>query len=122
MSDHVEIRRGADFDSVSLMQVSRAVVATEGVTEAQVAMATELNLEVIVGMGFTVPPAGPNDLVVAIRADEDGGIDAGRAAVESAMAGITSASSSAGGFGEAPPPHTLGGAVRRGGATLAMVS
>jgi FdrA protein len=122
MSDHVEIRRGAYFDSVSLMQVSRAVAAAEGVIAAQVAMATELNLEVIVGMGFTVPQAGPNDLVVAIRADEDGGIDAGLATVESAIAGLRSASSSAGGFGEAPLPHTVGGAVRRGGATLAMVS
>ena len=54
----VELRRGAYHDSVSLMQVSRAVAGTEGITSAQVAMATELNVEVLTGMGFAVPEIG----------------------------------------------------------------
>ena len=41
MADHVELRRGAYFDSVSLMQVSRQVAGTAGVTAAQVAMARQ---------------------------------------------------------------------------------
>jgi FdrA protein len=122
MTDHVEIRSGSYYDSVSLMQVSRAVAAAEGVTAAQVAMATELNLDVIAGMGFTVPDAGPNDLVVAIRAASEAGITSGLGAVESALTGLHAASGASGGFGQAPAPHTLGGAVRRGAATLAMVS
>ena len=72
MADQVEIRTGAYYDSVSLMQVSRSVAAAPGVEAAQVAMATELNLDVIRSMGFEVPGAGPNDLVVAIRGDESG--------------------------------------------------
>ncbi|MDQ1660442.1 MAG: hypothetical protein QOJ68_422, partial [Blastococcus sp.] len=35
MSEHVEVRRGAYHDSVTLMQVSRDVSAVEGVTAAQ---------------------------------------------------------------------------------------
>ena len=123
MTDHLEVRGGAYHDSVSLMQVSRQVAGAAGVSAAQVAMATELNLEVIAGMGFAVP-AGvqPNELVVAIRAEGADGVDAGLAALESALAALRSAGSGAGGFGEAPPPRTLGRAVRAGGATLALVS
>jgi hypothetical protein len=90
MADQVEIRTGAYYDSVSLMQVSRSVAAAPGVEAAQVAMATELNLDVIRGMGFDVPDAGPNDMVVAIRGDESG-IAAGTAALDEALAGLRSA-------------------------------
>jgi len=63
---HVEIRRGAYRDSVALMQASRAIAAVPGVTAAMIAMATELNLDLITEMGFTRPgDAGPNDMVVA---------------------------------------------------------
>ena len=55
MPDHVERRTGTYVDSVSLMQVSRAAASAPGVDAAQVAMATELNLDVIRGMGFDVP-------------------------------------------------------------------
>ncbi|MDV3296791.1 MAG: FdrA family protein [Brachybacterium paraconglomeratum] len=120
MTDHVELRRGAYHDSVSLMQVSRAVAAAPGVESAQVAMATELNLELIRGMGFSVPAeAGPNDLVIAVRGDDPA---TGLAAAEAALAGLRTAASHAGGFGEAPTPRTLGGAVRASGANLALVS
>ena len=41
-------------------------------------MGTELNLDFLRGMGFEPPDSGPNDLVVAVRADRRGG--AGRSA------------------------------------------
>ena len=45
-------------------------------------MATELNLDVLRGMGFDVPDgAGPNDLVVAVRADDADGAGRRLAAV-----------------------------------------
>ena len=66
---HVDVRRGAYHDSVTLLQISRTVADADGVEAAQVAMATELNVEVLTGMGFDIPEgAGPNDLVVAVRA------------------------------------------------------
>lgn len=123
MTDHIDVRRGAYHDSVSLMQVSRQVAAAPGVTAAQVAMATELNVDLIRGMGFAVPDdVAPNDLVVAIRGDDAAAVGRGQAALETALAAMKAAGAQSGGFGEAPPPRTLGGAVRAGGATVALVS
>lgn len=123
MIETVDLRRGAYHDSVSLMQVSRAVAATAGVHAAQVAMATELNVEVLTGMGFTVPAeAGTNDLVVAIRAEDEEASRVAQAAVEDALAGLRRGDRGAGGLGAAPDPRTLGSAVRRGAATLVVVS
>ena len=123
MTDHLEVRKGAYYDSVSLMQVSRQVAGAAGVSAAQVAMATELNLEVIGGMGFIVPEGvQPNELVVAIRADDEDGVAAGLAALQQSLGALKSAGTQAGGFGDAPAPRTLGAAVSRAGATLALVS
>jgi FdrA protein len=124
VTDHLEVRSGAYHDSVSLMQVSRQVAGAGGVTAAQVAMATELNLEVIAGMGFSVPEGvQPNELVVAIRAEDGEGVTSGLAALDTALAALKSAgSTSAGGFGDAPAPRTLGRAVMAGSANLALVS
>lgn len=122
MPDHVELRRGAYYDSVSLMQVSRKVQSAPGVEAAQVAMATDLNTDVIAGMGFTIPDgAVTNDLIVAIRGDE-GGIEAGQVALEAALADLKSAGTHSGGFGEAPQRRTLGGAIQSSDANLALIS
>ncbi len=120
MVDHLDIRSGAYADSVSLMQVSRRVSDVDGVDAALVAMATELNLEVLEGMGFAAPDAGPNDLIVAIRADSDEVIEAAVAELEAALA-ASSGGGSATGFGDAPTPRTVrDGAVF--GADLALIS
>lgn len=119
--NHVEVRKGAYHDSVTLLQVSRTVAATPGVEAAQVAMATELNVEVLTGMGFDVPgDAGVNDLVVALRAADDDGIAAGKAAVDEALS--AKSASPSGGFGDAPPPRTTASAIDAGGAQVAMIS
>lgn len=122
MTTHVELRRGAYHDSVSLMQVSRAVAATPGVLAAQVAMATELNVDVLRSMGFDVPAeAGANDLVVALRVESEDVVEVGLAAVADALAALR-ATTDAGGGEEVVAPRTLGSAASRGGATLALVS
>jgi FdrA protein len=118
----VEIRRGAYFDSVTLMQVSRAVAGVEGVEAAQVAMATELNVDTLRSMGFEVPEgAAANDLVVALRAVDDEALARGRAEVDAALA--RSSSGGAGGSGlELPPARTTGAAARRTDANLSLVA
>jgi len=119
--EHVSVSTGSYYDSVTLMQVSRTVAQTEGVTAAQVAMGTELNLEVLASMGFALPDGiGVNDVVVALQAESDEALAAGRAAVSDALAALASRSTGADLGGEAAP-HTLGGAIARG-ATLALVS
>lgn len=117
---HVDLRHGAYHDSVTLLQVSRTVADVEGVEAAQVAMATELNVEVLTGMGFDVPEgAGPNDLVVAVRAADEDAVTAGVAAAETALSAKAAPS---GGFGDAPAPRTTAAAVRAGGAEIALIS
>lgn len=121
---HVELRRGAYADSVTLLQVSRTVQGVPGVAAAQVAMATPLNVEVLTEMGFTVPAeAGPNDMVVAIRLADDGDLDA-------ALAGVDAALSETGrrdtGPSQEAPPRTTASALRRSGVAgpgvIALVS
>lgn len=123
MTDIVEVRRGAYYDSVSLMQVSKAVREAPGISAALVAMATDLNTDLLAGMGFTVDEGvGPNDMLVAIRGEDEAAIEAGRSALDAALAGLKAAGASAGGFGDAPPPRTIGTAAARSGANLALIS
>jgi FdrA protein len=123
MTDLVEVRRGAYYDSVSLMLVSKAVREAPGVSAGLVAMATDLNVDLLAGMAFTVAEAvGPNDLLVAIRGEDDAAIEAGRSALADALAGLKAAGSSAGGFDDAPPSRTIGAALARSGANLALIS
>ncbi|MEV5001798.1 FdrA family protein [Nocardioides sp. LML1-1-1.1] len=117
---HVEIRSGAYADSVALLQVSRDVAATPGVAAAQVAMATELNVEVLQGMGFTLPAASANDMVVALRLDDADALPAALAAVDAALAAVRGGSS--GGGEVAAPARTTASALRRTGGGLALVS
>ena len=123
MNEQVDVRRGAYHDSVTLMQVSKAVAATPGVSAVQVAMATELNLEVLTGMGFTVPgDAGANDLLIAVRGQDPEGVSAGLAAVDAALADLRRRTSAPQGMGAPPEPRTLGSAIERGEANLVVIS
>ncbi len=121
MSTRVELRRGIYRDSVVLMQVSQAVAACRGVAAALVAMATPLNVEIYQRLGFDpaeVEGVSPNDLLVAIRADDDA-LDAAAAELERQLA--PAASSQTDGFGSSPAPRTLASALRHGG-SLALIS
>lgn len=120
MSRHVDVRSGLYVDSVRLMQVSRAVGAADGVAAALVSMGTELNLGLLEGMGFDVPTAGPNDLVVAIEATGDA--LAAALAVAAEELARTGAAGDAGLDGPAAPARTTGTALRRSSATLVLVS
>lgn len=120
MKEHVEIRRGAYADSVALLQVSRGVQGAPGVEAAQVAMATALNLEVLAGMGFAVPPeASTNDMVVALRLADDADLASALAAVDAALAPRRPVS----GAGEVALPRTTASALRGAGdGALVLVS
>jgi len=118
--DYVELRPGAYADSVALLQVSTDVAAVDGVQAAQVAMATPLNLDVIESMGFALPETSPNDMVVAVRLDDESVRDAALAAVDQALAAATRRSDSSGGTEE--PARSIGTAISRTGTTMALVS
>lgn len=117
---HVELRRGAYADSVTLLQVSRTVQGVPGVAAAQVAMATPLNVEVLTEMGFVVPDgAGTNDLVVAIRLAAEGDLDAALAGVDAALRETGRRDN---GPTEEAPPRTTASALRRTPGAVALVS
>ena len=121
MSEHVEARGGTYSDSVTLMQVTQAVRSSPGVTAALVAMATELNLELLAGLGLTPPDgAGPNDLLVGVRAQDDDALAAALAALDAALRAST-ARPAAGATGP-EPARTTASAASRTTATLALVS
>lgn len=118
--DSVEVRRGTYHDSVRLMQASRALQQAQGVEEALVAMATDLNRELLAGMGFEVAAlgeAGPNDLIVAVRAADEEAVAHARETLEAAL--VARASSDEGML-SVPPAHIVGSAAP--GATLALIS
>ena len=111
MTERVIVRRGAYYDSVTLMLVSRAAGASVG-------MATPLNLALLADQGFAVDEdAGPNDLVIAVRADD---VDAVIAAVDRELAAKAPA---AFGPAERPAARSLASAARRDGElSLALLS
>ena len=120
-AEYVETRSGAYADSVTLMQVSAAARKADGVEAALIAMATELNLGLLPGMGFGAPPlAGPNDLLIALRARDDAALAGALAVVETALtarpddAGATDMTNIR--------PRTTGAAIRATGPGLALVS
>ncbi len=106
--DHVEVRRGVYHDSVTLLRMSQAVGTVAGVQAAQIAMATPFNLEFAAGADFAVPDtAGPNDLLVAVRAADRSGVDAALAALEALLTAADRATRAPGGFGAAPVPRSV---------------
>lgn len=65
------IKRNTYFDSVSLMSISTQANALDGVEQAVVAMATEMNKGVLRNVGLHAPEvddAGPGDLIVVLSA------------------------------------------------------
>jgi FdrA protein len=118
----VSVRRGSYLDSVALMQVSKRVSELDGVSAALVAMATDLNLELARQMDFDVPGAtSPNDMLVALAADEEDTLGRARQEVDTALAEAARPVGPTG-FGSPPAPVTVGAAARRTDATVALVS
>ncbi len=119
-TDHVELRSGAYADSVTLLQVSRQVQQLPGVSTAQVAMATPLNVEVLERMGFAIPDdATVNHLVVAVRLEGDADLDTVRGEVDRAL---TDSRRQVAGPTEEAPPRTTAAALRREPGALVLVS
>lgn len=122
MTARVEVRSGQYYDSVALMRVSRDIANLPGVLDALVAMATDLNLEVLADMGFdraSVADALPDDLLLAIRAVDDATLSAAWETI--AVALTPSPGRDADAFSP-PEPRTIEAAARHGNADLAVIS
>jgi len=110
-AERVDVHRGRYADSVALMQLSQQLSAADGVLTAQIAMATELNLEVLSALGFSIAAVGsPNELIIAVRA-----VDTAAADRAVALAGtlLDRPRPATVGTGAATrPPRTTGSAAR----------
>jgi FdrA protein len=117
---HVEVRAGSYADSVTLMQVTAQAQKLDGVQAALVAMGTELNLDLLTGLGLSAPgQAGPNDMLVAIAAENGESLASALAVIDAALSARPA--EQAGGQAEQPPRTTLS-AIRRSGPGLALIS
>ena len=66
-----EVRRGAYYDSIVLMQLQRGLAGLDGVVDAGVVMGTPANLDLLAAGDLTpadLGPVGPEDLVIVVRA------------------------------------------------------
>jgi FdrA protein len=121
MISRVEIHPGRYHDSVRLMQASKALQDVSGVSDALVAMATELNLGLLEDMDFDMEAAagaGPNDLLLAVRAESEEAIAMAHAVLDDAL---THKIAPSGGL-DAPAPKTVGSAAKTSGANIALLS
>jgi FdrA protein len=84
MSWHVRVIANRYADSVRLMGAARDVRGLEGVDACEIGIGTAANLEALAALGATAT-ATPADIVIAVRADDDG---AAGAALEAAERGL----------------------------------
>jgi len=108
MTDIVRVEHGRYHDSVTLMRAGAAAVETPGVETVIAAMGTPLNRGLVAGAGFPEPDAGPDDLVIAVRAATGADAEAAVVAVERLLA---ERPRSGAGTGARTPPHTVEAAV-----------
>ena len=116
-----EVRKGIYLDSVALMRVSAEISALSGIEEAVFMIGTPSNIDIMRNAGMldaTGEEAGPNDLVVAIRADRKASINRAIAHAEKSMQGGQRAESS-----DTHRARTLNGAHKnQADANLALIS
>ena len=93
-----EIRKGFYLDSVALMRLSAEISALGGIEEAVLMIGTPSNLQIMRDadiLDSAGEDAGPNDLVIAIRADRKASINRALAHAEKSMKGNTASGKAA---------------------------
>jgi FdrA protein len=116
------VRKSAYQDSVALLALARELRAGAGVREAAALMATTANKTLLAAAGLLTAEAdaaGPNDLVVAIRAETPADGERARSRAEALLAARRERAQAPG----RARPRTLESAARRlAGANLALIS
>ncbi|MGB4515189.1 MAG: FdrA family protein, partial [Bacillota bacterium] len=90
MFKRLVIKPNSYYDSIVLMRLARKVRNIDDVVEAQVGMATDLNKDAVREMGFSseeLEAATPNDLVIAVVAEDEGALDSAERAINEGLEG-----------------------------------
>ncbi|MFQ5855162.1 MAG: acyl-CoA synthetase FdrA [Anaerolineae bacterium] len=85
----VEVRRGAYYDSVVLMQLQRSLVDLAGVLDAGVVMGTAANKELLDQSGLLPPEADAaraDDLVIVVKAQDEASAESALAQLDELLA------------------------------------
>jgi FdrA protein len=111
------VKRNAYFDSVVLMRIAASLTARSEVEDASLMMGTPANKDILREAGLlddAGDAAGPNDLVIAVRADENLLDDL----LAEAEAGLDTRPQPASAAGERPPRAL----AQTSGANIALIS
>ncbi len=76
----VVVEKGSYRDSITLMKISNEVAVLKGIKQAAAAMATPLNKRLLGDIGFKgkeVQEAAPEDLILAVEAEDSSSLKAG---------------------------------------------
>ena len=122
MTNRLIVRRDTYYDSVTLMLASRDAEEVDGVSLAAAVIATPVNVTLLEAQGFdlTAVNTGPNDLVIAVRADGESAAAAAERAIEARLAPGGAAAS---GREREIPPRSFRSATRGNSeVSLAFVS
>lgn len=116
-----EIRKGFYLDSVALMRLSREIASAPGIIEAALMMGTPSNVAIMRNAGLLTDGTAPqgNDLVLAIRAENE---DAAHSALAKAEKELDKPKAQASGA-ESWRPRSIDAAVKGAqGLNLALIS
>ncbi|TMC23796.1 MAG: hypothetical protein E6J33_01915 [Chloroflexi bacterium] len=82
------VKRNTYFDSISLMKIARTLTAMDGIEDAAAIMGTEPNLQLLAEAGLTPfeGNAGPADVLLVVRANNDSSAEAALQAAEKQLA------------------------------------
>src|SRR5437879_5911476 len=82
------VKRNTYFDSITLMKIAGTLTGMRGIEDAAAIMATELNLQLLAEAGLTPfeGNAGPADVLLVVRANDEGSAEAALQAAEGQLA------------------------------------
>jgi FdrA protein len=117
-----QIKKGAYFDSVTLMRVGKELAALPGVADAAIVMGTKSNQAILAASGWLISQfkhASDTDLLIAVKAGTDKAAQSALAAVDALLSKATRKSTT----GSEVRPVSLDGALKvLPEANLAMIS
>ncbi|MFH0878690.1 MAG: acyl-CoA synthetase FdrA [Lentisphaerota bacterium] len=116
------IKKGAYFDSITLMRVGKAVSAMAGVSDASLIMGTHSNKSILVNSGLQFPEldqAGDTDLIIVVKAEKSQVVDE---VLKSAEVLLKSANRRSDNAQEMRPVNLDGALQSLPGANMAVIS